>query len=275
MAGLPVKAAHLARRPLPAHRAHVSRRAAAAAFALAGVLIGAAGCANFVEVDELGYVGSGGGNERFDVDSGEGQGGNNQGGGNKHDGGHPDGGMGQMNDDGGGEELPDAGPDAPSVPDATPPFDAGGGDGGDAQASRDGAADAAPDAARDAAGDSGPDGATTQPQGEVDIRATVTVEKIGSLVACPGISVFSVNPAELARGQTSQLTVATIGPLAEVAWTVIPTNGGKFSDPKSFTPTFLCNGQGTMNVTVQAGPASGGSCVGVRYTSYSVPIRCE
>lgn len=110
--------------------------------------------------------------------------------------------------------------------------------------------------------------------GVVAVEAGLTLEE-ATPIECPGISVFSVNPAGLVLGQQSQLTVATIGPPASIRWSVSPPSGGKISSPSALAPTFECLVPEPATVTVTASPAEGGSCAGVRFTSYSAAIDCQ
>jgi hypothetical protein len=96
---------------------------------------------------------------------------------------------------------------------------------------------------------------------------------------CPGIASFSIDPAELSAGQTSQLGVTTVGPMPSgVQWTASPASGGTFSSATSLSPTFACAGPGTVTVTVQVElvvPDAGDVCEGVSYTTFSDAIHCE
>jgi hypothetical protein len=102
---------------------------------------------------------------------------------------------------------------------------------------------------------------------------------------CPGISSFSISPAEiLATGQTAQLNVATVGPApTSIQWTVSGGSGGNFSSPTAANPVFSCGGAGLVTVTVQVlengthpdGTDAGNVCNGVANTSFSGTINCE
>ena len=101
----------------------------------------------------------------------------------------------------------------------------------------------------------------------------------GGQYACPGISAFSIDPAEVAIGQPAQLGIETIGPApSTIEWTVSPASGGTLSDASAAQPTFQCRDAG--RVTVAAGvtlvvPGAGNVCQGVRYTTYSGAVVCE
>lgn len=130
---------------------------------------------------------------------------------------------------------------------------------------------------RDAAADAPTDAGLDAPEetGAVFIEASIVLEQTGSPVQCPGISVFSVVPAGLAPGERAQLTVATVGAPASVRWDANPASGGEFSSATALAPTFGCTGTGLVTITVVAGPAEGGSCAGVPFTSYSAAIDCQ
>jgi hypothetical protein len=120
--------------------------------------------------------------------------------------------------------------------------------------------------------------------GSVHVDAGVNVVAQGART-CPGISSFSISPAEiLATGQTAQLNVATIGPApTSIQWTVSGGAGGGFSNPNAANPTFSCGGAGLVTITVQVlengthpdGTDAGNVCNGVANTSFSGTINCE
>jgi hypothetical protein len=123
------------------------------------------------------------------------------------------------------------------------------------------------------AGDAGLD--MGEGTGTVAIEASIVLARAATPEECPGISVFSIDPAGLAPGQRAQLTVATVGPPALVQWIVNPPSGGKFSSATALAPTFQCVGAGAATVTVTVSPAGGSACTGVRFTSYSAAIDCQ
>lgn len=135
------------------------------------------------------------------------------------------------------------------------------------------------DSGRDGA--SGPEDASSEvdaeepDSGAVSVEASILLEKVGTPIQCPGISLFSIEPAGLSPGQLAQLTVATVGPPAAIQWSVSPAAGGAFSSATALMPTFQCAGAGPVVVTVTAGLAENGSCEGVRFTSYSGTIDCQ
>jgi hypothetical protein len=126
--------------------------------------------------------------------------------------------------------------------------------------------------------------AATVDTGSVAVDAGVVVVAQGAY-QCPGISSFSISPAEiLASGQTAQLNVATVGPApTSIQWTVSGGAGGGFSNPNAANPTFSCGGAGVVTVTVQVlengthpdGTDAGNVCNGVANTSFSGTINCE
>ncbi len=97
--------------------------------------------------------------------------------------------------------------------------------------------------------------------------------------ACPGISSFSISPADLQPGQLAQLGVANVGAtVTRIQWSERGGSGGQFSDPNAASPTFRCLGPGVVTVTVQLEyRPDGGSnvCSGVANTSFSDAIKCE
>jgi hypothetical protein len=135
--------------------------------------------------------------------------------------------------------------------------------------------DAALDAIETSLPDAGRDVVTT---GAIFVDASIMLVSREGYV-CPGISSFSIDPAELSAGQTSQFGVTTVGPTpSRVQWTVSPAAGGTFSSATSESPTFECTGAGTVTVTVQVELVvadAGNVCEGVSYTTYSNPIHCE
>jgi hypothetical protein len=110
--------------------------------------------------------------------------------------------------------------------------------------------------------------------GTVSVDASIAVVHMPP-VSCPGVSSFSINPAEVQLGQPASLAVATIGPTATIEWSVIPAAGGRFSDPHSASSVFQCAGPGLVTVTVQVGVPGTAACKGVANTSLSGTINCE
>jgi hypothetical protein len=134
------------------------------------------------------------------------------------------------------------------------------------------------DAALDAIETSLPDAGRDVVTGGIFVDASVRLVTREGYV-CPGIASFSIDPAELSAGQTSQLGVTTVGPMPSgVEWTASPASGGTFSSATSLSPTFLCAGAGTVMITVTVElivPDAGDVCEGVSYTTYSNAIHCE
>jgi hypothetical protein len=108
---------------------------------------------------------------------------------------------------------------------------------------------------------------------------------------CPGISAFSVSPAEISSPQTAALAVSTVqasggSPGTEtISWTA--SNGG-FTDTGTTSsslaaPTFACGtfvGTAVVSVTVgltgsNNGVDAGNVCVGQPFTTYSANVVCE
>jgi hypothetical protein len=119
--------------------------------------------------------------------------------------------------------------------------------------------------------------------GSVEVDASVTL--VGTPpVPCPGISSFSINPAEIVLGQTAQLNIVTIGPSANITWSVSGVSpasaGGSFSPSNSVAnPTFACS-QGNSQVLVTAtvalpADAGGALCAGQPFQTISALVNCE
>ncbi len=100
---------------------------------------------------------------------------------------------------------------------------------------------------------------------------------------CPGISAFSINPAEIAMGQSAQLALQDTDPTALITWSVTgiaPAGaGGTFSDPHSANPTFQCSqGSSQVSVTATIAPANdaaAASCAGSPFQKISTRVNCE
>jgi hypothetical protein len=151
---------------------------------------------------------------------------------------------------GGGSELP-SGTDGGPVDGASSPSDGA-------------------SANQDASGEAGTDGGT----GAVFVEASIELETVGTPYQCPGITVFSISPAAVAPGQAALLDVALTGPPADLRWTATPAGAGTFSDETALDPAFLCAHVGAVTVTVVASLEDGGSCSGVRFTSFDGTIDC-
>jgi hypothetical protein len=111
--------------------------------------------------------------------------------------------------------------------------------------------------------------------GSVGVTVTVTLDS-GTPVACPGITSFTVNPAEQNAGSPVQLGLGTTGPTPVVAWTVTPASGGTFSSTTSASPTFTCAAGGTtMTLTATVALPDSGVCAGQAFTTMSAVFTCE
>jgi hypothetical protein len=109
----------------------------------------------------------------------------------------------------------------------------------------------------------------------VFVDASVDIERVGTPVRCPGVSVFSISPSLLGPGQQAQLNVAIDGPAGVVEWSVSPISAGLVSSPTALTPTFECSGAGTATITVTVGLAGNAACVGVPFTTLSGTVDCR
>jgi hypothetical protein len=111
--------------------------------------------------------------------------------------------------------------------------------------------------------------------GSVGVTVTVTLDS-GPPAACPGITSFTVNPAEQSVGSPVQLGLATTGPTPVIAWSVTPATGGTFSSTSSATPTFTCAAGGTtMTLTATVALPDSGVCAGQAFTTMSAVFTCE
>jgi len=125
-----------------------------------------------------------------------------------------------------------------------------------------------------------PDGSTSADvgTGSVEVDAGFSLFNTGAL-ACPGISSFSISPAEINLSGTASLNLATVGPAASITWSVAPANGGTFGSTTAASTTFQCanvpaaGSQVTVTATV-ALPDSG-LCSGKQFTTMSALVNCE
>jgi hypothetical protein len=114
--------------------------------------------------------------------------------------------------------------------------------------------------------------------GSVGVTATVSLVTAGAL-ACPGISGFSISPADITLNGTASLSLATVGPTPVITWSVSPATGGTFGNVNTATTTFQCanvpaaGSQVTVTATV-ALPDSG-LCSGEVFTTMSAVVNCE
>lgn len=118
--------------------------------------------------------------------------------------------------------------------------------------------------------------------GSVEVDASVTVVQAPP-PQCPGITSFSISPAEVVVGQPAQLGLAATQPSA-IQWTVNPPTGGTFVNPADGGPgaqtpnaQFQCGAGGNTTVTVTATVSlfDSGACAGQQFTSMSGQIHCE
>jgi hypothetical protein len=110
--------------------------------------------------------------------------------------------------------------------------------------------------------------------GSVDIDASIVL-LAEAPVSCPGISSFSIAPAEVPMGQPASLAIEIVGPLATIQWTVEPATGGQFSNSVAAITTFQCAIPGPMTVIANVGLPDSGACSGGQFTSFSGLINCE
>ncbi len=110
--------------------------------------------------------------------------------------------------------------------------------------------------------------------GTVEIDASVT--QANTAVTCPGISSFSISPAEINPSQTAALSLQAVGPTSIVTWSVSPAGGGTFGNVNATNTTFACS-PGPLQVTVTATLAlpDSGACTGEPFTSTSALVNCE
>jgi hypothetical protein len=96
------------------------------------------------------------------------------------------------------------------------------------------------------------------------------------MTACPGISAFSISPAEINPSQTAALSLQTVGPTPSIAWSV-PAGGGTFGNASAASTTFACSSPGPSQVTVTAtvGLPDSSVCAGQQFTTMSAFVNCE
>ena len=97
---------------------------------------------------------------------------------------------------------------------------------------------------------------------------------------CPGISAFSISPAEINLSGTATITVARAPLSSTIAYTVSPAGGGTFTTSTLGTPSaFKCSGtaaQVTVTATVTStDTATAAACVGQPFQSISALVNCE
>ena len=118
--------------------------------------------------------------------------------------------------------------------------------------------------------------------GSVYVNANVTLDaSTAAATQCPGISSFSINPAEVLLGQPAQLGLSTVGPTPVITWSVTgvspTTAGGTFSPSANVAnPTFLGNTPGSVvQITATVALPDSGICAGVEFTSLSADVTVE
>jgi hypothetical protein len=113
--------------------------------------------------------------------------------------------------------------------------------------------------------------------GSLAVDASATIVDAGGAVFCPGITSFSISPAEEPVGSTSALSVSTTIP-ATITWSVTPgspAGSGTLDSTTSATPTFTCTGGGNVEVTVTVGVPGSSQCAGLPNTTMTGQIFCE
>jgi hypothetical protein len=111
---------------------------------------------------------------------------------------------------------------------------------------------------------------------------------------CPGITSFSISPAEVVGSQTASLAVTTVNG-GTILWSVTsscadggsiggffgPDGGADTTDPNvrfscgTCTGVALITGQAQLNLVPAGGDASTDVCNGAQFTSYSAYVVCE
>jgi hypothetical protein len=109
--------------------------------------------------------------------------------------------------------------------------------------------------------------------GSVLIEAGVILAN--EVVECPGISAFSIVPSAVLVGQPAQMTLATVGPVPLVAWTVTGGTVNPADDGGLDSWIFQCAGPGVASVTVAVGLSDTTLCQGQMFTTYSIDIDCQ
>ena len=116
--------------------------------------------------------------------------------------------------------------------------------------------------------------------GTVEVDASVTLVPGGS-TACPGISSFSISPAEIGPGQPAALTLISTGPAATITWSVTPAGGGAFGSTTAANTTFVCAAPSSpsfvpqVTVTATVALPDSGACTGQTFTTQSALVNCE
>jgi hypothetical protein len=135
-------------------------------------------------------------------------------------------------------------------------------------------------------------------QGSVAVEAGITVQPVAPFT-CPGITSFSISPAELLGTQPATLSILTTGPVSSTTWSVSGCNAvngpgtgtvGGFVGADGGTPgnqptvSFSCgscNGQVTVTASLANAQVEPGSdaatnvCLGAPFTTFTGLINCE
>ncbi len=119
--------------------------------------------------------------------------------------------------------------------------------------------------------------------GSLEVDASVTLVGTAAPV-CPGINSFSISPAELAAGQSGQLSMADTDSTATILWTATPAGAivfgaGNTATSSAANPTYACtNSAPQATVTVTITPASSTAaalCSGKMFETMSALVNCE
>jgi hypothetical protein len=111
--------------------------------------------------------------------------------------------------------------------------------------------------------------------GSVQVDAgLVFVSTDGGVFNCPGITSFSISPAEINLSGSAVLTTLTTGAPSTVTYSASPASGGTFT-----AAGFMCSGsaaQVTVTATATANDAAtAAACVGQPFQSISALVNCE
>jgi hypothetical protein len=116
--------------------------------------------------------------------------------------------------------------------------------------------------------------------GSLFVDASVVLVDGGGGVFCPGISSFSILPADVPVGSTMALSLATVGGgPASVAWSAESgaglSGGGVFADPTAPNTTFLCSSPGSLQIVATVALPSTSACSGVTFTRMAAQVNCD
>jgi hypothetical protein len=117
--------------------------------------------------------------------------------------------------------------------------------------------------------------------GSLEVDAAVLL-RTSTPATCPGITSFSISPAEVAPGQSAALALMDTDPAALITWSVSPANGGVFgaanaSTASTATTSFACT-NAVPQVTVTATLVSADAatlCAGKPFQTMSALVNCE